>query len=67
MNCPPLTPQELADPTGDLSEIGDLQSRLGSSLERMIQVQMTAFPNHWLPDDKREMAMRHLGLLGGLR
>lgn len=31
-------------------------------IDRMIQIQMTAYPDHWSDADKREMAMIHLGL-----
>lgn len=35
-------------------------SPLGSALERMIAIQMTAYPPAWSDDDKREMAERYL-------
>lgn len=34
--------------------------RLSNSLERMVQIQMTAYPDAWSDEDKREMAEREL-------
>lgn len=34
--------------------------KLASSIERMIAVQMLAYPDHWSPADKREAAQLHL-------
>jgi hypothetical protein len=38
----------------------DAAERLGSSVERMIAIQESAFPNDWSPADKRELAEKHL-------
>jgi hypothetical protein len=39
---------------------GDLVSGIGSGVENMIRIQMTAYPNDWSDEDKREMAQQHL-------
>lgn len=34
--------------------------QLGAKLERMIAVQMAAYPSGWTEEEKREMAEQHL-------
>lgn len=35
---------------------------LNASVERMIDIQKTAFPEHWSDEDRREMACKTLGI-----
>lgn len=42
--------------------LNELRDELGWRIERMISIQSQAYPDHWSSDDKRDMAMRHLGL-----
>lgn len=39
-----------------------LANLLNDSIERMISIQMTGYPDHWSDEDRREMAIQHLGL-----
>lgn len=38
----------------------EIAADLGEVLERMIRIQMTAYPSCWSEADKREVAMKHL-------
>lgn len=40
----------------------ELADAMNASVERMIAVQMTAYPSHWSDEDRREMAEQHLKL-----
>jgi hypothetical protein len=42
--------------------IMDLARDIGAGLERMIQIQMTAYPAAWTDEERREEAVRFLGL-----
>lgn len=44
------------------SPIMPLARDMGQCLERMIGLQMDAYPRDWSASDKREVAMKHLGL-----
>lgn len=37
-----------------------LTGALSDSLERMVVIQMEAYPRHWTEAERREMAERHL-------
>jgi hypothetical protein len=37
-----------------------LMDELASAMERMIAIQVTAYPDCWSDDDRREMAIHHL-------
>lgn len=39
----------------------EITELLGEHLETMIRIQATAYPDDWSDDDKREMAIKHLG------
>lgn len=41
-------------------EAACLADVLGDSLERMVAIQMTAYPAHWSDEDRREVAEKHL-------
>lgn len=45
----------------------DIASALAASLGRMIALQMGAYPDHWTEAEKRDSAMRALGLGDGER
>jgi hypothetical protein len=38
----------------------EISCDLGQSLERMIRLQMQAYPDHWPEEDRRDLAERHL-------
>lgn len=40
--------------------LGDVRADLGDALERMIAIQISAYPVCWPDSDKREMAVKHL-------
>lgn len=42
--------------------VTDLHRSLGASVERMIAIQSEAYPSDWSDADKREVAMKHLGM-----
>lgn len=52
-----IRPQPMARETRPISETA---ARLGAALDRMIALQMTAYPDDWSADDRREMAERDL-------
>lgn len=37
---------------------------IGEHIERMIKIQMSAYPDDWAEKDKREAAIKHLKLEG---
>lgn len=37
---------------------------IGDHVERMIEIQMQAYPDDWTEVERREMAVKHLGLKG---
>jgi hypothetical protein len=39
----------------------ELSEDLGATLERMIQTKMTSYPSDWSEEDRREVAVKHLG------
>ena len=41
-------------------EAETLPGALSDSLERMVVIQMEAYPRHWTEAERREMAERHL-------
>lgn len=42
--------------------VTDLHRNLGASVERMIAIQTEAYPSDWPEADKREAAIKHLGM-----
>jgi hypothetical protein len=44
------------------ASVTDLHRNLGASVERMIAIQSEAYPSDWSDADKREVAMKHLGM-----
>ncbi len=45
-----------------MSGIRTQANLLSASLERMIAIQQSAYPDHWTREEKREMARRELGI-----
>ena len=50
----------IADAT--LASVGDVAGQMISAIERMIAIQMTAYPAHWNEEERRDSAMRYLKL-----
>jgi hypothetical protein len=46
--------------------VSDIAAELGAHVERMIQIQMEAYPEHWSEQDRRDMAEQHLFGRGAL-
>lgn len=62
-----LSPSEPAQPQtieqqarGVVKSLRRTADDLGGCVERMIAIQMAAYPAGWTEDEKREMAERHL-------
>lgn len=48
----------------NLRDVTHLHDQMGKAIERLIQTQMETYPSTWTDQERREMAMRHLGLDG---
>lgn len=41
----------------------ETMNELAAHIERMVQIMMTAFPDSWPEEDRRELALKQLGML----